>query len=116
MPRIVSNKDLIARGARLSNGDALAEYQKPDEPVAEPVVAPEPSPVVAAPTIDVTPMKVAVETLAAVVGEAMNAQTAMLRTIVARPEPKPAPRAWEFHVVSRDGDGRIERISAKAGE
>ena len=115
MPRIVKNKDLIARGARLKNGGALQSYQpKAIEP--EPVKIEPAAPVVAAPTIDVAPMSEAVEKLASVVGNAMEAQTAMLRTIVSRPEPQPAPRAWEFRVVSRDGDGRIERISAKAGE
>lgn len=116
MPRIVSNKDLISRGARLKNGGVLKAPDVEPEVVAPVVEAPEPSPVVAAPTIEVTPMASAVEKLTAVVGEVMNAQTAMLRTIVSRPEPQAAPRSWEFKVVSRDGDGRIERISAKAGE
>ena len=39
MPRIVKNKDLIARGARLKNGGALAapEHQEktPDKPAME---------------------------------------------------------------------------------
>ena len=115
MPRVVSNKDLIARGARLKQGGALQEYQR-KAPEPEPPKAESAAPVVAAPTIDVAPMADAVEKLASVMGGAMEAQTAMLRTIVARPEPQAAPRSWEFKVVSRDGDGRIERISAKAGE
>lgn len=112
MPRLVTNADLLKRGARLKDGRPVDELKR-DEPAA---VEPEPSPVVAAPTIDARPMAEAVDRLASTLGEAMTAQAAMLRTVVANSERRTAPLAWEFRVTSRDGDGRIERISARAGE
>lgn len=38
MPRIVKNKDLIARGARLKNGGALAAPERQDKVPAAPAV------------------------------------------------------------------------------
>ena len=113
MPRIVKNKDLIARGARLKNGGALAEHTKP-QPAPEPVeTKPEVSPVVAAPTIDVEPMTAAVERLVDVVGDAMKVQADALRTIAAKPDKPPVFPAWEFRVTYNES-GRIDLINAKA--
>lgn len=112
MPRIVSNAELLKRGARLKGGAALEAPVKKPEPVVD-VPAPEPSPVVAASTMDIAPMAEAVDRMTAAVGQAMQAQSDALRTIVAHHDKPPVFPAWEFR-VTYNSDGRIDRINAKA--
>lgn len=110
MPRIVSNAELLKRGARLKGGAALDEHRaKAPEP--EPQM-PEPSPVVAAPTMDIAPMAAAVDRMTETVGQAMQAQSEALQTIVAHQQKPAVFPAWEFR-VTYNSDGRIDRINAK---
>lgn len=109
MPRIVSNAELLKRGARLKGGAALEAPVQPDPVVAEP----QPSPVVAAQTMDVTPMAEAMDRMTATVGQAMQAQSDALRTIAAHHDKPPVFPTWEFR-VTYNSDGRIDMINAKA--
>lgn len=109
MPRIVSNAELLKRGARLKDGAVLEAPVQP-APVE---TDPHPSPVVAAQTMDVTQMAEAVDRMTETVGQAMQAQSDALRTIAAHHDKPPVFPAWEFR-VTYNSDGRIDMINAKA--
>lgn len=112
MPRIVTNAELLKRGARLKGGAALDEHRtKAPEPEPEQEV-PAPSPVVAASTMDIAPMAAAVDRMTETVGQAMQAQSEALQTIAAHQQKPPVFPAWEFR-VTYNSDGRIDRINAK---
>ena len=110
---MLSREELIKRGARFKdNGAAVEALPAPANQTTEPDAA-----LVAAPTIDTTPIADAVSQLSDVVRMALDDQRSTLETLIKNQpqpvEPKKQPEAWSFKIV-RDARGRIETIDAKA--
>ena len=106
MPRVLTRQQLESRQARLPDGSLVRKIElvKPSS---------DPAPLVAAQTIDATPIAEAVDRMTGSINESLMIQRLVIEKLTeSKVEPVVEPVAWEF-TVKRDSKGRMETIVAR---